>query len=165
MLLLDIPRITRSEITAVHLQWTDDGSRSLFFFSLKHFGHFQPRHFGHWNISVICLTFVLKLAIKVFFTFSFKHSDRNGFTFFGHFKNVSVYEETWPKKQAGVTETSAEMSFTSFSLDDIFILTLGTFFWNKRSVKKTTRSKTVCWVVMPHLTRPHSFRSFGGGGF
>jgi len=50
------------------------------FWSLKHFG----------NLSHSCV----KTRHKSVFTFSFKHSDRNGFTFFGHFKNVSVYEET-----------------------------------------------------------------------
>jgi len=40
----------------------------LFFLSLKHFIRFLLRHFGHWNISVICLAVVLKLAITVFFS-------------------------------------------------------------------------------------------------
>jgi len=29
-------------------------------------GFFSLRHFGHWNISVICFTIVLKLAVTVF---------------------------------------------------------------------------------------------------
>jgi len=31
-----------------------------------HLGYFLLRHIGHWNISVICLTVVPKLAITVF---------------------------------------------------------------------------------------------------
>jgi len=61
-------------------------------FSLKHFGHFLLRHFGHWYISVICLTVVLKLTITVFLAYIFKHWDRNDLIFFGHFKDVSVYD-------------------------------------------------------------------------
>ena len=42
-------------------------SSRLFFFSLKHFGQFLLRHFDHWNISVICLKVVWKLAVTVLF--------------------------------------------------------------------------------------------------
>jgi len=45
-----------------------------------------------WNISVICLTVVLKLTTKVFFAYIFKHSDQNDSIYFGHFKNVSIYD-------------------------------------------------------------------------
>jgi len=47
------------------------------FFLLKHFSHFLLRNFGHWNISVICLTVVLKLSITVFLAYIFRHSNRN----------------------------------------------------------------------------------------
>jgi len=44
---------------------------------------FAKTFFGHWNISVICLTVVLKLTITVFFSLHFfRHSDRNDL-FFG----------------------------------------------------------------------------------
>ena len=46
-----------------------------------------------WNISVICLTVVLKLTIKVFLAYIFKHSDQNDSIYFGHFKNVSVCDQ------------------------------------------------------------------------
>ena len=60
------------------------------FFLLKHFDHFSQRHFGHWVISIICLTAVLKLTTKCFLAWIFKHSDRNDLIFFGHHKNVAV---------------------------------------------------------------------------
>jgi len=41
---------------------------------------FLLRHFAHWNISVICLTVVLKLAVTVFLPYIFRHSDRNDLT-------------------------------------------------------------------------------------
>jgi len=43
---------------------------------------------------VICLTVILKLAVAVFVSYIFGHSDRNDLIFFGHFKNIS---EKWPK--------------------------------------------------------------------
>jgi len=44
---------------------------------------------------VICLTVVLKLALKVCFRLYciFKHCDRNDLIFFGHFENVSMTEK------------------------------------------------------------------------
>ena len=42
------------------------------FFSLKHFVYSWLRHFGHWNISVVCPTVVLKLAVTVFFRLHFQ---------------------------------------------------------------------------------------------
>jgi len=41
---------------------------------------------------VVCLTVVLKLVIAVFLFCIFKQSDRNDLIFFGHFKNVSIYD-------------------------------------------------------------------------
>jgi len=43
-------------------------NQKLFFFFAETFRSFLLRHFGHWNISVICLTVVLKLAVTVFFS-------------------------------------------------------------------------------------------------
>jgi len=56
------------------------------------FRPFLLRHFCHWNISVICLKVVLKLAVKVLLTYIFRHSDRNDLSFFGHFENILVYD-------------------------------------------------------------------------
>jgi len=42
-----------------------------FLFLLRHFGHFLLRHFSHRNISVICLTVVLKLTVVVFISLYF----------------------------------------------------------------------------------------------
>jgi len=41
-------------------------------FLLRHFGHFLLRHCGHWNISVVCLTVVSKLAVTVFISLYFQ---------------------------------------------------------------------------------------------
>ena len=51
---------------------------------------FLLRHFDHWNISVICLTIALKLAVAVFIAYIFRHSDRNDLIFFGHFINILI---------------------------------------------------------------------------
>jgi len=50
---------------------------------------FSLKHFGHWNISVICLTVVLKLAITLFLAYIFKRSGRNYVIF-------SVISKTFP---------------------------------------------------------------------
>jgi len=62
-------------------------------FFAETFRSFSLRHFGQWNISVICLAVVWKLVITVFLACVFRHSDRNHLIFFGHFKNVSVYDQ------------------------------------------------------------------------
>jgi len=47
------------------------------FFSLRYFGHFCET-FGHWHISIICLTDVLKLALLTFYQRSvLSHSDEH----------------------------------------------------------------------------------------
>ena len=61
---------------------------------------FLLRHFGHWKISVICLTVVLKHAITVFLAYIFKLSDINDLILFGHFKNVLVYDWKMTKKNS-----------------------------------------------------------------
>jgi len=57
-----------------------------------------------WDISVICPTVVLTLALKVFLAYIFKHSDWNDLIFFGHFKSVSVYD----RKKMVKTSSKAE---------------------------------------------------------
>ena len=54
---------------------------------------FLLRHFGHWNISVVCLTLVLKLAIAVFLAYVFKHSDRHD----NFFRSFQKRFDLWPK--------------------------------------------------------------------
>jgi len=65
------------------------------FFSLRHFGHFLLRYFGHWNISVICLTVVLKLAVTKFFNLCFQTFWPKWLNFFRSFQN---HFGLWPKK-------------------------------------------------------------------
>ena len=50
------------------------------------------RHFGHWNISVICLTVVSKLAKKVFFSLYFQTFWPKWLNFFRSFQNVPGYD-------------------------------------------------------------------------
>ena len=80
--------------------------RNPFFFSLKHFGNFLLRHFGHWNVSIICLTVVLKLAITVLFSWPKMTSDRNDFIFFGHIKNVSVHDRKMTEKKTALRQAT-----------------------------------------------------------
>jgi len=94
-----------------------------FFFSLKHCGYFQLRYFGHWNISVICPTVVLKFVIKVFLAYIFKHCDRNDLLFFGNEKNVSVFNQNRPKKWLKKKQISLPLtkSVMSFALMDEYL--------------------------------------------
>ena len=66
---------------------------------LKHFGRVFLIHFGHRNISVVCLAVVLKLTVTVFLAHTFKHSYRNDLHFFARFKNVSVYDLKMTEKK------------------------------------------------------------------
>ena len=56
-------------------------------FMLRHFGHFLLKSFGQWNISVICLTLVLKLAITVFFSPYLQTFWANWLKYFQSFQN------------------------------------------------------------------------------
>ena len=62
-----------------------------------------PLCFLHWDISVICLTIISKLAATVFIILYFHRfyifidSDRNGIIFFGHFKNISIHDRKKPR--------------------------------------------------------------------
>jgi len=56
------------------------------FLSLKHFGHFLLRHFGHLNM-VSCLTAALKLDITAFFSLYFQAFWPKRPNFFRSFKN------------------------------------------------------------------------------
>jgi len=70
----------------IHFHYQDPMNALSCLFSGRHFGHFC------WNILVICLTIVLKLAVTVFLVCISRHSDRNDLIFFSHFKIVSVYD-------------------------------------------------------------------------
>ena len=61
------------------------------FFSLRHFGHCVLRHFCHWNISLICLTTVLKRAVKVFSNLYFQTFWPKWVNSFGHCNNIVVF--------------------------------------------------------------------------
>ena len=84
------------------------------FFSLKHFGHFLLRHFGYWNISVICLTVVWKLAVAVFISLYF-------LTFSPSHRNHLIFSVIW-KSSWSVTETNQLPSVHLFELHDALIL-------------------------------------------
>ena len=71
-----------------------------FFFSLRHFGLFLLIHFGHSNISVICLTVVLKPAATVLYSLYLYLQTflPNDLIFFGHFKIISVCDRKMTEK-------------------------------------------------------------------
>jgi len=64
--------------------------------SLTHFGHFLLIRFGHWNISVICLTVVSKVAVAVFINLYFQIFWPKWLYFFRSFQKCFGL---WPKKQ------------------------------------------------------------------
>jgi len=70
------------------------------------------RRFGHWNISAICLTVVLKLAITVFLACIFKHSDQNDLIF-------SVISKTF-QAMTEKTESSYGITMEKQLLDGSF---------------------------------------------
>jgi len=63
-------------------------------FLLIQFGHLLVRYFGHWDISVICLTAVSKLAVTVFFSLYFQTFWPKWLNFFRSFQN---HFGLWPK--------------------------------------------------------------------
>jgi len=69
----------------------------IWVFFAETFRSFLLRHFGHWNISVTCLTVVLKLAITVFFSLYFQKFGPKWFNFFRPFQKCF---SLWPKKIA-----------------------------------------------------------------
>jgi len=71
-------------------------AQSVFFFA-ETFRSFLLRHFGHWNISVICLTVVLKLTITVFFSLYFETFWPKWLNFFRSFQKRSGL---WPKNNS-----------------------------------------------------------------
>jgi len=87
------------------------------FFSLRHFGHFLLRQIGHWNISVICFTFIFKLAVTVFTSLYFQTFCPKWLIFFGHFENILVYDRKWPIKNSllHVTAFSCYMRQIAYS--------------------------------------------------
>ena len=66
-------------------------SQLVFFSSLKHFGHFF-----YWDISVICVTVVSKLAVKVFISLYFQTFWPKWLDFFRSFQKRFG---PWPKKR------------------------------------------------------------------
>jgi len=59
-------------------------------------GFFLLRHFGHRNISVICLTAAFKLTTAVFISFYFRHCDWNDLFIVSYQKDLGL----WPKQTA-----------------------------------------------------------------
>jgi len=66
---------------------------TVFVFAETFRSFFYWKHFGNWNISVICLTVVSKLAVAVFISLYFQTFWPKWLIFFGHFKNISVYDQ------------------------------------------------------------------------
>jgi len=56
------------------------------------------RHFGYWNVSVICLTVVLKLTVTVFFSLYFQTIWPKWFNVFQSFQ---THFGLWLKKKTG----------------------------------------------------------------
>ena len=64
---------------------------------MRHFGHFLLRHFDHWNISVICLTVAVTLAVAVFFSLYFQTFWPKWLNCFWSFQK---HFGLWPKKNS-----------------------------------------------------------------
>jgi len=75
------------------------------------FRSFLLRKFGHWNISVICLTVILKLASTVFFSLCFQTFWPKWLTFFRSFQN---HFGLWPKKKTASHMRHQNSSFIYF---------------------------------------------------
>jgi len=83
--------------------WASEGffpERDTLFFFAETFRSFLLMHFGHWNISVICFTVVLKLAITVYFSLHFRTFWPKWLNFFRSFQNRFGL---WPKKPRHTT--------------------------------------------------------------
>ena len=68
--------------------------------------HFAPVFFHWdisgdfcWDISLICLTAVLKLTVASSLACIFRHSGRNDLTLFSHFKTISVSDRQMTEKK------------------------------------------------------------------
>jgi len=86
---------------ALHRTNTMSGllSSHTLFFSLRHLGHFLQRHFGHWNVSVIFLTVVSKIAVTVFISLYFQSFWPKWLIFFRSFqKRFGVWSPIDRKK-------------------------------------------------------------------
>jgi len=70
-------------------------------FFAETFRSFLLTHFGHWNISVICLTVVLKLTITVFFSLYFQTFWPKWLNFFRSFQKRFGL---WPKNHRSVVQ-------------------------------------------------------------
>ena len=86
----------------------------LSFWSLRHFVVFLLRHFGRWDISVICLILVSKLAITVFISLYFQTFWPKWPNFFRSFgKTFRSMTEKWPKTTQLQTECPSLQSRAS----------------------------------------------------
>ena len=87
----------------VHLSGEVTPVPSSGFFSLRLAVIFLLKHFGHWDVSVICLTVLLKLTVTVFISLYIQTFDRNDLFF------ISVIS----KKIRPMTENKTSLSFMS----------------------------------------------------
>jgi len=90
---------TFSETLQKHKLWSippNMRETGCFFFA-DTFRSFLLRHFGHWNLSAICLTVVLKLAVAVCFSLYFQIFWPKWLNFFWSFQNDFG---PWPKKNS-----------------------------------------------------------------
>jgi len=80
--------------------------RGAGFFSLRDFGQLFLTHLWHWHISVICLIFVIKLALTVFIGLNFQTFWPKSQKFFRLFQNDFDF---WPLNTGG--DESANIRF------------------------------------------------------
>ena len=70
--------------------------RLVAFISLRPIGQLLLRHFGLWDMPVICLTVVSKFAVMVFVSLYFQTFWPNWLNFFCHFKNICGRKKNSP---------------------------------------------------------------------
>jgi len=90
--------------------------RAVFF--AETFRHFLLRQIGHWNISVICLTVVVKLTVTVFISLCFQTFWPKWLLFFGHFKIISVYDRK-KKQLASAAQSNRLLTLLSSTVQSI----------------------------------------------
>jgi len=79
--------LRKANLSFVHKENCKPAIKTALFFLLRHFCDFLMWQFGHWNVSVICPTVVLKLAITAFFSLYFQTFWPKWLNFFQSFQN------------------------------------------------------------------------------
>jgi len=94
--------------------------RLVAFISLRPIGQLLLRHFGLWDMPVICLTVVSKFAVMVFISLYFQTFWPNWLNFFCHFKNICGRKKTAPLC-CGRIVGQAKHKLFSFSIRFVFL--------------------------------------------